>query len=344
MSGPPSREIPVRSRSPPPSTSTSSYGVSTLDNSGKLINISVEGPIYHSLTPRERDTRRRKRRYLGSGRPTSESTLSPDSRPLSLTRKSARNTNTSASTTTSTRAISSKEIQGPRSVKHNRLQHKLRNYVLDSDPIQIRQQLRQAQDKNLELEQKLQLKSAEMTGIKRRENELRDRERELFGQLRDANDQIKDVEEDRDAFRLRCRTTKRELRTNRISLEEKEAQIKLLEARLSESTQLLGANLKNMKHVLGSPISTDAPQPSTSSGITNTTTSPKNDGNIFEDIISNFRDMLENQFQCSICNEVCVLQFFYISKIPRNTPILMHICNMLLHFFCFLGIYIFYYH
>ena len=315
MSGAPSREIPLRSRSPPPSTSTSSYDVSSIDNSGKRINVSVECINSNIRAPREIDTRRRKRRYLGSGRPTSESTLSPDSRPLSLIRKSARNTNIASSTTSGTRDISPREMQRPRSVKHSRLQHKLRNYVLDSDPIQIRQQLRQAQDKNLELEQKLQLKSAEMTGIKRRENELRDRERELFGQLRDANDQIKDVEEDRDAFRLRCRTTKRELRNIKISLEEKETQIKLLEARLSESTQLLGNNLKNMKNVIGSPVSTDAPQPSTSSGITNTTASPKNDGNIFEDIISNFRDMLENQFQCSICNEVCLLQFFYTSKI-----------------------------
>ena len=317
MSGAPSRELPGRSRSPPPGTSSSPYDVSTLENSGKRINRSVECINPNIRTSRERDTRRRKRRYLGPGRSTAESTLSPDSRPLSLIRKSARNDNPSSSTTSSTSPISPKEIPRPRSVKHSKLQHKLRNYVLDSDPIQIRQQLRQAQDKNLELEQKLQLKSAEMTGIKRRENELRVRERELFGQLREANDQIKDTEEDRDAFRLRCRTTKRELRNSKISLDEKETQIKLLEARLSESTQLLGTNLKNMKITkspksrnLGSPISSDAPQPSTSSGITNTSDSPRNDGNIFEDIISNFRDMLENQFQCSICNEVCALYFF----------------------------------
>ena len=91
MSGAHSRDVPVGSQSPPASTSASSYDVSTIDNSGRRLNISVEGLNPTIKTSQGRATRRRKRRYLGSGRQTSETTLSPDSRPLSSIRKSEGN-------------------------------------------------------------------------------------------------------------------------------------------------------------------------------------------------------------------------------------------------------------
>ena len=305
-SGSSSRDISLRSRSPRAGTSANTVEVSTVDSSGKRMNVSIECLDPSHRTNENKDHgRTRRRRYCDSERTAAEATLSPDSRPLALIRKSGKHIEKSDSAT-GNRTVPCAKIHSPRSAKHSRLQHKLRNYVLDSDPDQMRQQLREAQDKNLELEQKLQLKSAELTGLKRRENELRDRERELFGQLRDANDQIKDVEEDRDAIRLRYRTAKRELRNTKLNVEEKESQMKLLEARLNESTELLGSNLKSIKNrslnTLSSPI--DIAQPSTSSGISNITSVPKNDGNIFEDMMNNFNEMLENQLQCSICNEV----------------------------------------
>ena len=230
------------------------------------------------------------------------------------------------------------DTSNPKSSKHNKLQHKLRNLVLDTDPNQIRQELRKAQHKNLKLEEKLELKSAELIGIKRRETELKERERELFEQLRDANDQIKDVEEERDTIRVRHRDIKRDLRNARgkvkekdrelknatFSLKERDNQIKLLEARLTESTELLGANLNAMKrrNSFTMPGPSDIPCASTSSGATNVESQPKADGNIFEDMMSNFKDMLENELQCSICNEVSNFEgaiiFDAISDLPNR--------------------------
>ena len=304
MSNTTSTESSTRNRSPRPGTSSNTLEVSTADSSGKKINMSVECAGQTKARCDGIEVRRpKKRRYL-EPRIETQAADSSDSRPLSISRKS-RKTKERPTSTAAVRTVTSKKAHNPRSAKHNKLQHKLRNYVYDSDPDQLRQQLREAQDKNLELEQKLQLKSAEITGSKRRENDLKERERELLGQLRDANDVIKDLEEDGNDIRSRYRTSKRELRSIKVNLEDKETQIRQLEKRLDESTKLLGANLKTMKN-RRDPVSpsTEVPQPSTSSESVNTLVAPRNDGNIFEDMLSNFKEMLETQLQCSICNEV----------------------------------------
>ena len=281
--------------------SSTSAGSSSQSQFGKRMNISVE---CLDSPQRSSSTKRRRKQLLKSSRLNVEESSSTEEESMQMQRSKSHATDTS----------------NPKSSKHNKLQHKLRNLVLDTDPNQIRQELRKAQHKNLKLEEKLELKSAELIGIKRRETELKERERELFEQLRDANDQIKDVEEERDTIRVRHRDIKRDLRNARgkvkekdrelknatFSLKERDNQIKLLEARLTESTELLGANLNAMKrrNSFTMPGPSDIPCASTSSGATNVESQPKADGNIFEDMMSNFKDMLENELQCSICNEV----------------------------------------
>ena len=287
--------------------SSASAGSSNQSQSGKRLNMSVE---CLESPQRPTNSKRRRKQHLKSSRQDEEETSSSEDDELSIARPRSRGIDTTSS----------------KSSKHSKLQHKLRNLVLDTDPNQIRQELRKAQNKNLELEEKLELKSAELIGIKRRETELKERERELFSQLRDAHDQIKDVEEERDTFRVRQREIKRDLKNARGKVNEKERdlknaisnlkdknhQIKLLEERLSESTELLGANLNAMKHRKHSKVSSDSPCASTSSPGINEAQKPSSDGNIFEDMMSNFKDMLENELQCSICNEVMFNIHIYI--------------------------------
>ena len=288
------------------SRSSATAGSSNQSQFGNRLNLSVEclEPPHRPIT-----SKRRRKQLLKSARPDVEESSSSEEdeiqeRIVQMPRSKSRVTDPSSS----------------KSPKHNKLQHKLRNLVLDTDPNQIRQELRKAQNKNLKLEEKLELKSAELIGIKRRENELKERERDLFGQLRDAHDTIKDVEEERDTFRVQQRATKRDLKLARGEINKKDRdlkkaissakdkihQIKLLEERLSESTELLGANLSAMKRKKSLTASgqSDVPCASTSSAGMNVESKPKCDGNIFEDMMSNFKDMLENELQCSICNEV----------------------------------------
>ena len=295
----------LMNKSPRASTSAGALEVSTIDSSGNRTNVSVQCQSTHERISIEDVGRHRKRRIL-IPRTKSESTLSPDSRPLSVYRKSGK-LNGNLPTTTEGQTVSpTTKTHTPRSVKHNRLQTKLRKYVLDSDPDQMRQQLREAQGKILELEQKIQLKSAETTGLKRQIHELKETRRDMFEQLRNSNDQVKDIEEERDSVQERYRSTKQELRSKKVCLKEKETEIKLLESRLKESTELLGCNLTTMKKRSPHQIvkTCDDPQPSTSLGMSDTHITPTNDGSIFQDIISNFKELLENHLQCSICNEV----------------------------------------
>jgi len=280
---------------------SASAGSSNQSQFGKRLNMSVEC-LESPQIPTH--SKRRRKQHLKTSRQDEEETSTSEEDEFSIARSRSRGTDTSIS----------------KSSKHNKLQHKLRNLVLDTDPNQIRQELRKAQNKNLKLEEKLELKSAELIGIKRRETELKERERELFSQLRDAHDQIKDVEEERDTIRVRQREIKRDLKNARGKVNEKERdlknaisnlkdknhQIKLLEERLSESTELLGSNLNAMKHRKHSKGPSDSPCASTSSPGMNDAQKPSSDGNIFDDMMSNFKDMLENELQCSICNEVYV--------------------------------------
>ena len=294
--------------------SSASAGSSNQSQFGKRLNMSVE---CLESPQRPTNSKRRRKQHLKSSRQDEEETISSEEDELSIVRSRSRGIDTTSS----------------KSSKHNKLQHKLRNLVLDTDPNQIRQELRKAQNKNLELEEKLELKSAELIGIKRRETELKERERELFSQLRDAHDQIKDVEEERDTFRVSQREIKRDLKNARGEVNEKERElkdahlnfeeaililkdknheIKLLKKRLSESTELLGANPNAMKHRKHSKVPSDSPCASTSSPGMNEAQKPSSDGNIFEDMMSNFKDMLENELQCSICNEVMFNIHIYI--------------------------------
>ena len=292
--------IPAKNRPSVPSTANT-VEVSTVDSDGKRVNVSVE---CLSTPPRlsvMRDSRRRRRKgLLDSAR--AAAALSPESRPLSQYKKSGKRSGKSDPTAIHTNSPT--KISSPRSAKHSRLQHKLRNCVLESDPDQLRQKLREAQDKILVLEQKLQLKGAEMTGAKRREHDLRNRERTLFSQLREATDQLQDTKEDRDSMQERYRIVKREAKNRKAENAEKDAQIKLLTCRLNELKNLETSNITENRNSQTLPTDKDEPLPSTSSGTT-TNSTVMNEGNIFQDIMSNFREMLENQLQCSICNEVC---------------------------------------
>ena len=144
------------------------------------------------------------------------------------------------------------------------------------------------------LEQKAQLKATEALCAKRRGQEFRRKEKNLSQQLRRANDQLKDAVEERDTNNQLYRNSKRDLRVSRQENAAAQKEILVLKLRL---------NTLKASQCTSSKNSNDEPQPSTSGKATKQTKS-QNDGNIFEDIMGNFKNMLDNELQCSICSEV----------------------------------------
>ena len=207
----------------------------------------------------------------------------------------------------------------PKSAKRNSLQQKLRNCILESNPDQMKHQLRDAQDTNLELEQELDRKNKQIENLKKEQLKKRKEWQESLTEskmkerlLLDENKHLKD-----DKKRIISQKLKKinELGRIKLSLQEKDIQIEHLDTRLKESTKLLGSNLEqifNLESKLLEAIkcqiqsnskSPDVSKPSTSYQTRNSITLPNND-NMFDDIIRNLQELLESQLQCSICNEV----------------------------------------
>ena len=196
----------------------------------------------------------------------------------------------------------------PKSAKRNSLQQKLRNCILESNPDQMRHQLRDAQDTNLELEQELDRKNRQIENLKKEHIKNRKEWQASFTEskmkerlLLDENKHLKD-----DKKRIISQKLKKitELAKTKLSLQEKDIQIEHLDTRLKESTKLLGSNLEAIKcQIQSNSMSPDVSKPSTSYQTRNSITLPNND-NMFDDIIRNLQELLESQLQCSICNEV----------------------------------------
>jgi len=198
----------------------------------------------------------------------------------------------------------------PKSAKRYGLQEKLRNCILESNPDQMRHQLRDAQDTNLELEQELDRKNKQIENLKKEQLKKRKEWQESLTEskmkerlLLDENKHLKD-----DKKRIISQKLQKihELTKIKLSLEEKDIQIEHLDTRLKESTKLLGSNLEAIKcQIQSNSMSPDVSKPSTSYQTRNSITLPNND-NMFDDIIRNLQELLESQLQCSICNEVYI--------------------------------------
>ena len=201
-----------------------------------------------------------------------------------------------------------RKLISPKSAKRNSLQEKLRNCILESNPDQMRHQLRDAQDTNLELEQELERKNKQLENLKKEQIKKRKEWQESLTEskmkerlLLDENKHLKD-----DNMRLISQRLEKisELAKIKLSLEEKDIQIEHLDIRLKESTKLLGSNLEAIKcQIQSNSKPLDVSKPSTSSQTKNSTALPNNE-NMFDDIIRNLQELLESQLQCSICNEV----------------------------------------
>ena len=266
---------------------------------GQRLNLSVECLSTPEQRPRLRKflLRRSPRHSMSESFSRNSESLANDIRPLRPhVRKGKSSTPALGSISPSTPcAGSSNKSNSPKSAKHNRIRQKLRNCVLESDPNELRQQLRAEQDKNLVLEQKVQLKAAEARCLKRREQEYRRKEKNLFQQLRNANDHLKDAEEQRDTNKQQYRNSKRDLRISKQGNDAMQKEIVALRLRVDTLNGSQHASSKN---------NNDGPKPSTSGTAATKQTKSENDGNIFEDMMDNFKNMLENQLQCSICSEV----------------------------------------
>ena len=196
----------------------------------------------------------------------------------------------------------------PKSAKRHSLQQKLRNCILESNPDQMRHQLRDAQDTNLELEQELDRKNKQIENLKKEQLKKRKEWQESLTEskmkerlLLDENKHLKD-----DNKRIISQKLKKitELAKTKLSLQEKDIQIEHLDTRLKESTKLLGSNLEAIRcQIQSNNKPPDVSKPPTSYQIRNSITLPNND-NMFDDIIRNLQELLESQLQCSICNEV----------------------------------------
>ena len=203
----------------------------------------------------------------------------------------------------------------PKSAKRHSLQQKLRNCILESNPDQMRHQLRDAQDTNLELEQELDRKNKQIENLKKEQikkrkewqeslTESKMKERLLLDENKLLLDENKHLKDDKKMIISQKLKKITELAKTKLSLQEKDIQIEHLDTRLKESTKLLGSNLEAIKcQIQSNSKSPDVSKPSTSYQTRNSITLPNND-NMFDDIIRNLQELLESQLQCSICNEV----------------------------------------
>lgn len=283
---------------PPLQGTTNKVEVSAVGSIGKILNVSVECLSTPPISGMRKSRRKRKRILLDSTRTAAD--LPPEIRPLSEYRNSRKRSEKSDSSATHTDSPTKANL--PRSPKYCRRQHELQKCVLKSDSDQLRQELKEAQDKILVLEQNLQLKASEMTDVKRREHDLRIRERTLSSELRGATGLLADAEEDRNTIGQCYRNVNRKLEKSKTENAKKDTQIKLLTCRLNELKNLKGNAAMQNRNLQALSADRHELQPSTSSGIASCP--PMKKGSIFEDIMSNFKEMLEDQLQCSICNEV----------------------------------------